>query len=747
MLRRIASFSLISLFVATAPAMAQGDLLDASRPPSKLPPKFRKLADVKLEVVPAKARWGETVTVKLTIVLEPGEDGHTYPFFPSKYPEQEYRNSLALPKPGDAAAGGLIFLNDVTDPTNPELLEKQGSNSPADMKDQYQYYAKPVTWEFKAVVSPRATVGKSEVGLGKTNLQVCNDRYCISASGDKLPKAPFEVLEGTPDKVNSTDLAAAIDILVGRKALGPNVPPNAPEKVVGRGPLNPQVPIIAPPAANPPTSNDHARKTAKPIDAYTADLAAIQSSILKPDTQQSTNTGLWGFVLTAAAWGLISLITPCVFPMIPITVSIFLKHAHGSLRERLKLAGVYCLTIIAVLGVSAFALLRFMAALSTNPVTNILLGILFFVLALSLFGMYEIMLPNFLSQRLQAKQAKGGVVGTIFGALAFTVISFTCVAPFLGGFAGISSADSAGQNMIVIPSTKEIAGGLAFATAFAAPFFVLALIPGLLKSLPRSGGWLDSVKVVMGFLELAAALKFLRTAEVRLLPTSEYFTYDLVLGGWVAISFACGLYLLNTYRLPHDEEKPNIGVMRLLFSLLFLGLGFYLLPATFKGPDGNAQRPSGAVYAWVEAFLLPEAEKGESGGSDLKDALERARKSGRPVFLDFTGKTCTNCKYNESSVFTQPSVRSELEQFERVQLYTDEVPAHAYASDPGNTARNNEGEANRKFQEALFGDIALPLYAVLVPQPDGKVKLLGIREGKINDVGAFAAWLKDSQKK
>jgi thiol:disulfide interchange protein DsbD len=220
----------------------------------------------------------------------------------------------------------------------------------------------------------------------------------------------------------------------------------------------------------------------------------------------------------------------------------------------------------------------------------------------------------------------------------------------------------------------------------------------------------------------------------------------LVLGGWVAISFACGLYLLNAYRLPHDEEKPNIGVMRLLFALLFLGLSIYLLPAMFKGSDGNAQRPSGAVYAWVEAFLLPEADKGGSVSSDLKETLERAKKSGRPVFLDFTGKTCTNCKYNEHSVFTQQSVRSELEQFEQVQLYTDEVPAELFSTDPGRNIRQEEAKANQDFQIAVFGDLALPLYAVLVPQPDGKIKLLDTREGKINDPGAFAAWLKESLK-
>ena len=182
-----------------------------------------------------------------------------------------------------------------------------------------------------------------------------------------------------------------------------------------------------------------------------------------------------------------------------------------------------------------------------------------------------------------------------------------------------------------MPTTREVLGGLAFATAFAAPFFVLALVPGLLKALPKSGGWLDSVKVVMGFLELAAALKFFRTAELGVFSPTAYFTYDLVLAGWVAIAFACGLYLLNAYRLPHDEEKPNIGVPRLLFAVLFLGLGFYLLPAMFKGPDGEAQRPAGAVYAWVDAFLLPEPEAPRTGAPTCttRSRASRGRREGR----------------------------------------------------------------------------------------------------------------------
>ncbi|MCI0702598.1 MAG: thioredoxin family protein [Planctomycetia bacterium] len=732
------SLALLAVFAATAPVAAQPKFNPKPQNPvipqagGKLPPRFAALADVSVDVVPASVKWGETVTVKLTVALKPGVKAWTYPFFP-KDSEQASRNSVELPPPGD-----LIFIGKLTDPTTPPVKQKPRVGAKNGEMDQY--YDQPVTWEFKAVVSPTVKPGKKIVAFDDISIQVCDDDNCHIARGKHLPTATLEVIEGASERVNLSDLAAALEVLKIQKSVIPS--PGGPTR---------DVPQVLGPTPTGNAKETGVRKVAKLIDGYTAELKAIAESIVPAEAGSDTGggkpgqSGLWAFIATAAAWGLISLITPCVFPMIPITVSIFLKQAQGSLRERLKLAAVYSGTIIVVLGVSAFALLKFMAWLSAHPVTNILLALIFIVLALSLFGMYEIMLPNSLAKRLQAKQAKGGTIGTIFGALAFTVISFTCVAPFLGGFAGISAGSGAEGSLIAMPTAREIAGGLAFATAFAAPFFILALVPGLMKALPKSGGWLDSVKVVMGFLELAAALKFLRTAELRIFPTPQYFTYDVVLGGWVAISVACGLYLLNVYRLPHDEEKPNIGVPRLLFALLFLGLALYLLPALFKGADDKRQRPAGAVYAWIEAFLLPESEPWPT---DLKNTIERSKASGKPVFVDFTGVTCTNCKYNEETVFSRPELRSQFEQFERVQLYTDEVPAQAYVSDPGLRARKAEGRVNADFQVAVFKDGALPLYAVLMPQPDGKLQVIGVYpEGKINDPAKFAQFLKDSLEK
>ncbi len=704
---------------------------------TKTPTKFSDVATITAEVVPAQAKRGETVKFRITATPKPG--AWVYPL----QADQDYKTRLVTPP-----AGELIFVTPPVDPPGFPWKTKQemiGTN-----EYTVTYSPAPVTWEFQAVVSPKATPGKKTIRLDDlSEIPGCNDKGCVITRKDDVPGASFEVLPGDPVPVNEQYRA------VVEKALGPATPPPTPggtnTNTGGNG--------NGPKPQTPPESSGHGpAKEAKPSEQVQTELEGIRDNLDKSAVvNASAEQGVGAFVLTAVFWGLISLVTPCVFPMIPITVSIFLKQAHGSFRERLKLAGVYCLTIIVVLGLSAFALLKFMAWLSAHPMTNVLLGTLFVVLALSLFGMYELTLPNFMVRRLQAKQSQGGVIGTIFGALAFTVISFTCVAPFLGGFAGISASDTFSDTLIAMPTGKEILGGLAFATAFAAPFFILAMVPGLLKALPKSGGWLDSVKVVMGFLELAAALKFFRTAELRVFSPPAYFTYDLVLAGWVAITLACGLYLLNMYRLPHDEEKPNLGVTRLLFALLFLGLSVYLFPALFKGADGKSQRPAGAVYAWVDAFLLPEPSRDADlhWGSDLFEAIARDRadalKSGqtRPILVDFTGVTCTNCKYNEFQIFTLPKVREQLEKFERVQLYTDEVPAALFATDPGYRERVFEARANRQFKIDAFGTDQLPLYVAMVPKvSDRTVVVLGVYpEGKINEPDQFVVWLKEMQDK
>jgi thiol:disulfide interchange protein DsbD len=328
-------------------------------------------------------------------------------------------------------------------------------------------------------------------------------------------------------------------------------------------------------------------------------------------------------------------------------------------------------------------------------------------------------------------------------ALTFTIVSFTCVAPFLGGFAGIVASGR-------FRWWEMLMGALAFSGAFAAPFFLLALFPSALRKLPRSGGWLNSVKVVMGFLELAAALKFFRTAELRWLPEPAYFTYDFILGLWVALALGCGLYLLNLYRLGHDEVQESIGVPRMLWGLLFLGLAFYIMPGIFHaGTAGERQRPNGAVFAWIDAFLLPDPIQGGVAHGDLRwtadlpTAVRQASATGKKVFVDFTGVTCTNCKYNEREVFTRPEVRELFKQYQLVQMYTDTVPVEFYDRKTTDEQREKDAAANLAFQKSKFENEQLPLYVILEPQSNGKVVTVAVyEEGKINKVDQFVEFLK-----
>jgi len=341
-------------------------------------------------------------------------------------------------------------------------------------------------------------------------------------------------------------------------------------------------------------------------------------------------SSLVSFMIQGVVWGLISLFTPCVFPMIPITVSFFLKQSEQEHHRPLTMATVYCGTIIIVLTIGAVLLLGFFQALIQHWAMNAFLGALFIFFALSLFGMYEIELPSGLARYTSAREGQGGMIGTIFMALTFTIVSFACVAPFLGGFAGLS--------VKARPWYEVILGALAFAVTFASPFFFLALFPNLLRLLPKSGSWLNTVKVVMAFLELAAALKFLRAAELLFSAEAQILTFDVLLGAYVALSIACGLYLLNLYRLPHDSVNESLSVPRLLFSLAFLGMGIYFLAGLTKNEEGENHRPSGSIYAWVESFLLPDGSNLPWKGN-LAASLEEAKGSQKLVFIDFTGKT------------------------------------------------------------------------------------------------------------
>jgi thiol:disulfide interchange protein DsbD len=546
-------------------------------------------------------------------------------------------------------------------------------------------HKKPFTWTQEILIRPEASPGKAELAFS-VKAQVCDEHGCTW----------------------------------------------------GTHPITVPVTIKDEPAVTIPKSLKDRSEAKRPAIL----VKEVPDSLNTSPSGQENGTGLLAFILQGVFWGAVSLVTPCVFPMIPITVSFFLKQSEKEHHRPLMTALVYSSTIVVVLTIAAVALLSVFRAMSTHYLMNYGLGGLFVFFALSLFGMYEIELPSGLAQFTSSREGQG-VAGTIFMALTFTIISFACVAPFLGGFGGTAANANLGF-------TKMLLGGLAFAVTFASPFTVLALFPALLKKLPKSGTWLNSVKVVMGFLELAAALKFFRQGELLVTDETKLFTYDFVLSLYVGICLLCGLYLLCVYRLPHDTPVEHLGVPRLLIALAFLGLGFYLLPAMWKANDkGLTQRPKGVVFAWLDSFLLPEHVKDLPWIGNLEEGLKVAATSHKRVFIDFTGKTCTNCKINERDVFPKPEVRELLLKYVLVSQYTDLVPDDLYpdkvrATFHGSTTQQEEdAKKNLAFQRETFGTEQLPLYVIVEPDGKGHFRVVDkYTEGKINSVSAFADFLR-----
>jgi thiol:disulfide interchange protein DsbD len=652
--------------------------------------KTADLLQLEAKIEPAEAKPGQVVRLTIAGSLKPGY--HTYPIT-KRTPTQD---EVALTKLAYPASPMLHPLWPLT--------ESEPVARDSEVEGIWLEHESRVTWSQDVLVDPAASPGKATL-RAKLDLQVCNAQHCVR--GVRFVDASVTVL-AEPAVALNPDL---------QKRLAENQPA-------------PDVTTVAPADGSP---------AAAPARGH---------------------SGLIAFILQGVFWGAVSLVTPCVFPMIPITVSYFLKQSEKEHHRPIAMAAVYCATIVTVLTVSAVALLSFFTKISTHPVTNYGLGALFVFFALSLFGMYEIELPSGLARFTSAREGRGGMIGTMFMALTFTIISFACVAPFMGGFSGTAAGAGLGFG-------HRVFGGLAFAATFASPFFILALFPTLLKRLPKSGTWLNSVKVVMGFLELAAALKFFRAGELVSSETPTVFTYDLVLGAYVALCAVCALYLLNVYRLPHDTQIEHLGVPRLIVGVAFLTLGLYLLPALFKSGDhGSNQRPNGVVFAWLDSFLLPEpvdagaatdkvGDKG-AGSSELawhgtlRGGIDDALKDGnRLVFVDFTGKTCTNCSWNERNVFSRSDIRNLLGRYSLVQLYTDLVPNRLYRPDEvaafgSDTSRQKtDAEANRDFENKRFNTSQLPLYLILRPRSDGGYdEIARYDEGKINDVNAFTQFLR-----
>lgn len=435
--------------------------------------------------------------------------------------------------------------------------------------------------------------------------------------------------------------------------------------------------------------------------------AASPATPVFTTTQQ---TDIWAFIWLAITFGAISLLTPCVFPMIPITVSYFMKHSDGDRSRTIKLATVYSVGIIATFSLLGMLLaVAFGAAginlFAANPWVNIAIAAIFLFFAFNLFGFYEITIPSSVLSKLdkitRAEEGKGSAyIGALLMGLTFTLTSFTCTSPFIGTIL-VSTAQG--------DWTMPLLGMLIFSTVFALPFFVLATVPRLLSSLPKSGGWLNSVKVVMGFLEVAAALKFLSNVDLvwgAAYKTGTSLNYGLILTRevvlivWVVIGIAIVAYILGLFRFRHDSPVKKISPLRVLFAIVFLGLCVYLTSGILGRKLGE-----------LESFLPPKNRDSRFNilgdkeaelqwiHNDYQAALAKAKAENKHVFIDFTGYTCTNCRWMEANMFPLPEVKAEMEKFVLVGLYTD-GDGEVY-------------ERQQQMEQDMFGTVALPFYAIV----------------------------------
>jgi thiol:disulfide interchange protein len=661
-------------------------------------PTGKEKMTAEASLAPVKAPRGGKLTLK--VVMDPAEGYHAYPFKQPNDPHSSYVAALTIEtKKGDPIPP--VTLTGEVKARDPDKFEPD-PDKPAILVGEIDSRFES---EHALLVRPDAAPGVHDFTV-KLFVSVCDSRGCTPF--DKRWTFKVEVTDEPP--VNGAAPSAGAPAPTNG---GPvDKPAEQKKKVIGGKPI--------PTAGIDPNLLQ---------GIYPGIIQRLVANVLAPSDSDGSQ-GLGAFILAGIFWGFISLVTPCVFPMIPITVSFFLKQSEKEHHRPVMMATVYCLTIVGVLTLSALFLLKTMQVLSQHPAMNFFLGGLFIFFALSLFGWYEIELPKSLTRYTSAREGQGGYAGTVFMALTFTIISFACVAPFLGTYAGTQTRAR--------PVAEMALGALAFSVTFAAPFFFLALFPGLLRKMPKSGSWLNAVKVVMGFVEMAAALGFLRAGELTLLQGSAtvFFTYDLVIASWVILSALCGLYLLGLFRTPHDSPLEHVSVPRLLWAVAFLGLAVYLTPALWKHENGERQRPAGVVFAWIDAFLLEEPGLGGQGEQwsgnlqqALQDAAEHVRKTRqrRLIFIDFTGIICKNCRLNEREVFPNPRVKDLLKRFELVQLVTDSNDA--------------EGEANKWLSDRGFNTLELPLYVILEPLPSGEIKRWGQVGGKINSIDSFVQFL------
>ncbi|MDX2181927.1 MAG: cytochrome c biogenesis protein CcdA [Bryobacteraceae bacterium] len=450
-----------------------------------------------------------------------------------------------------------------------------------------------------------------------------------------------------------------------------------------------------------------------------APAASPASSSTAPPPAKPAEQGLGQFLAIAFGFGLAAIFTPCVFPMIPITMSFFLGQSEGRSRgQQIAQALIFCLGIVflfTLLGFSLTALLGpfGVVQIASNPWVNSFIAAIFVALAFSLFGAYEIQLPSGLLTKLNAASNSGGTIGTLLMGLTFSLTSFACVGPFVGTLLAASVSENKLQPTL---------GMMSFASGLALPFFFLALFPSVLQKLPRSGAWMMRIKIVFGFVILAAALKYL--ANVDQVLQWGFLTRERFIAAWFVLFTLPGLYLLGLLPMEGIKRDEPVGVGRLLTGAAFAIFAFSLLPGMFGGKLGELD--AYVPLAAESSVASPSGEKLAWMKNDLPGALAKAKAEGKLVFVNFTGYACTNCHWMKANMFPRPEIREALSKFVLVEIYTDGADAVS--------------EANQKMQETKFQTVAIPLYAIL----DADERVVATFPGITKDPAEYLAFLNRS---
>ncbi|MDP4292239.1 MAG: protein-disulfide reductase DsbD family protein [Bacteroidota bacterium] len=658
-----------------------------------------------------KALPDNVIELSFTATIEPG--WHMYSqFLPAGGP---IVTSFAFDK-----NNAVQFVGKVSEPKPTEEFDKNFNMT-------LKYFSSRVTFKQKVKVNAAKTVLK-----GTIEYMSCNNSQCTPP-------------QDTEFEFNLKGIAG------NASAVSSSVTPGAGNKVTAVSPVNTQS-ASAQGSAN--SNKDTAAANAKTISRGQTDTK----------TDDTETKSLWGWFFLAFLSGLLAILTPCVFPMIPMTVAFFLNETKSKAKARMEgvTYGLSIVLIYTVIGTIVAITLgaNFANFLSTHWVPNVLFFLIFMFFAASFFGMFEITLPGWMINKADQQADKGGVAGAFFMAFTLVLVSFSCTGPIVGA---ILVASAGGKIMM------PIIGMLGFSLAFALPFTLFALFPSWLSNLPKSGGWLNSVKVVLGFIELALGLKFLSIAD----QTYHWHILDreVYLAMWIVIFTLMGFYLLGKLKFAYDSELKHITVPRLILAIITFSFVVYMIPGMF-----------GAPLKVLSGYLPPESsldfdltrQIAESGGGngvasqdkelcetpkfsdflhlphnlkgyfDYDQALRCAKQQNKPLFVDFTGWGCVNCREMEANVWSNPEVLKRLrENYIVVALYVDdrkELPESDWVTSTyDGKVKKTVGKKFADFQITRFKVNSQPYYVLL----DTKGELLNKPKAYDLNVDNFIKFLDD----